>query len=340
MGFRPAPRQRALRRRGRPRCSSRATTSPPRRETPRPLRPPAIPPPPSSPHARAARSPPPSAASRAASTASSIATRSRICSRSSRRRNWCASTAPPTSSSRGSPSAGKRRRTASPSHYYLRPNLTWSDGATFDADDVRFAFEAVYDPRTTSPLRDSLLVDGQPLEVLVEAPLVVRVKFPAPYGPGLRLLDALPVLPRHRLEGFHHEGTLASAWGVATPPSELAGLGPFVLTEYRPGERMAFARNPRYWRTDDRGVRLPYVDRLTLENRARPERRAPAAAGGADRSHAERAEARRLPAAPARLRAGRRRAARSGRRPRSRRALVQPVARGACRRPAARLARK
>ncbi len=148
---------------------------------------------------------------------------------------------------------------------HLRPNLTWSDGAPFDAADVRFAFEAVYDTRTTSPLRDSLLVDGQPLEIVVESPLVVLVKFPAHYGPGLRLLDALPVLPRHRLERFHHEGTLASAWGVATPPSELAGLGPFVLTEYRPGERLAFAKNPRYWRTDGRGVRLPYVDRLTLE---------------------------------------------------------------------------
>jgi peptide/nickel transport system substrate-binding protein len=43
------------------------------------------------------------------------------------------------------------------------------------------------------------------------------------------------------------------------------GLGPFVLSQYQPGQRLVFDRNPRYWRRDDRGVQLPYLDRLTLE---------------------------------------------------------------------------
>jgi peptide/nickel transport system substrate-binding protein len=45
----------------------------------------------------------------------------------------------------------------------------------------------------------------------------------------------------------------------------MAAIGPFVLREYRPGERMVFERNPRYWRRDDRGRQLPYLERLTLE---------------------------------------------------------------------------
>ena len=45
----------------------------------------------------------------------------------------------------------------------------------------------------------------------------------------------------------------------------MTGLGPFVLTQYEPGQRLTFARNPHYWRKDAAGRQLPYLDRLTLE---------------------------------------------------------------------------
>jgi peptide/nickel transport system substrate-binding protein len=54
-------------------------------------------------------------------------------------------------------------------------------------------------------------------------------------------------------------------WTVSTPPSDITGLGPFVLTDYAPGQRLVFARNPRYWRKDARGVVLPYLDRVVIE---------------------------------------------------------------------------
>jgi peptide/nickel transport system substrate-binding protein len=38
-----------------------------------------------------------------------------------------------------------------------------------------------------------------------------------------------------------------------------------VLSEYQPAQRLVFVRNPHYWRKDERGVQLPYLDRLTLE---------------------------------------------------------------------------
>jgi peptide/nickel transport system substrate-binding protein len=86
-----------------------------------------------------------------------------------------------------------------------------------------------------------------------------------PFGPGIRLLDNLAILPRHKLEAALEAGTLAKAWDVSTAPSEIVGLGPFVLASYQPGQRLVFERNPRYWRTDGRGGRLPVLDRLTLE---------------------------------------------------------------------------
>ena len=42
-------------------------------------------------------------------------------------------------------------------------------------------------------------------------------------------------------------------------------MGPFVLESYQPGQRLVFGRNSRYWRTDEAGVQLPYLDRITLE---------------------------------------------------------------------------
>jgi len=147
----------------------------------------------------------------------------------------------------------------------LRPGVTFSDGAPFTSADVLFAFEAVYDPRVKSALATALRVGSRPLAVRALGDHEVEVAFPSPYGPGMRLLDALWILPKHKLAPALRAGTLGQAWSLTTPASEMAGLGPFVLREYRPGERMVFERNPRYWRRDALGRPLPYLDRLTLE---------------------------------------------------------------------------
>lgn len=141
----------------------------------------------------------------------------------------------------------------------------FSDGTPFTSADVVFAFEAVYDPATGSPIGDALRVGGKPLTVSAPDARTVAITFPSPFGPGLRLLDGLPILPRHRLEQALRSGTLKDAWGVTTAPAEIAGLGPFVLREYVPGQRLVFGRNTHYWRRDKDGTPLPYIDRLTLE---------------------------------------------------------------------------
>ena len=66
-------------------------------------------------------------------------------------------------------------------------------------------------------------------------------------------------------EGALKDGTFRRAWGLATPPGELVGLGPFLLKAYEPGQRLRFERNPRYWRKDANGAALPYLDRITIE---------------------------------------------------------------------------
>jgi peptide/nickel transport system substrate-binding protein len=147
----------------------------------------------------------------------------------------------------------------------LRQGVTFSDGVPFTSADVIFAFRAIYDEKTGSALGESMRVDGKPLAVSAPDPSTVVVRFPSPFGPGIRLLDNLAILPRHKLETALNAGTLAKAWDLSTPPSEIAGLGPFVLKTYQPGQRLVFERNPRYWRAGAHGGRLPLLDRLTLE---------------------------------------------------------------------------
>jgi peptide/nickel transport system substrate-binding protein len=147
----------------------------------------------------------------------------------------------------------------------LREGVRFSDGQPFTAADVEFSFAALYDERTASPLADLLRVGGRPLRVEARGERNVLITFPAPYGPGLRLLDGVPIYPKHRLQSFLDAGTLADAWGPNTPPAELAGLGPFGLERYEAGQRLVFARNPHYWRQDGNGHSYPRLDRLVAE---------------------------------------------------------------------------
>jgi peptide/nickel transport system substrate-binding protein len=145
----------------------------------------------------------------------------------------------------------------------LRQNILFSDGRPFTADDVVFSFQAAYDKDST--LRDSLMVSGAPLAVAAVDPHTVTITFPTPFAPGVRLLDNLPILPKHKLDADLKGGAFVRAWSLSASPSEIVGLGPFVLKEYVPGQRLVFDRNPRYWRKAANGTALPYLDRLTVE---------------------------------------------------------------------------
>jgi peptide/nickel transport system substrate-binding protein len=147
----------------------------------------------------------------------------------------------------------------------LRDGVQFSDGAPFTSADVLFSFAALYDPDVKSVLASGVMVQHKPLQVSAPDPRTVVVTLPAAFTPGVALLDNVPIYPKHLLESALKSKTFASAWGVTTPPASMAGLGPFVISEYVPGQRMTFARNPHYWRKDAAGTQLPYLDRLDMQ---------------------------------------------------------------------------
>jgi peptide/nickel transport system substrate-binding protein len=148
--------------------------------------------------------------------------------------------------------------------FTLRPNVRFSDGTAFTAADVLFTFQALYDARVGSPLASEMRVGGQPLQVRALDDHHVVLTFPAAFGPGLTILDSLPILPRHKLQGALDAGTFRTAWSAGANPSDMAGLGPFMLQEYVPGQRMRFVKNPNFWKQDEQGRTLPYLDEIEV----------------------------------------------------------------------------
>ncbi len=47
-------------------------------------------------------------------------------------------------------------------------------------------------------------------------------------------------------------------------PSRMAGMGPFRVKEYVPGQKVVLERNPYYWKVDQSKNRLPYLDELVF----------------------------------------------------------------------------
>jgi peptide/nickel transport system substrate-binding protein len=146
----------------------------------------------------------------------------------------------------------------------LRRGVRFSDGHPLDVDDVLFTFAVHLDSRVASPQRDLLVIHGTPVALEPVDDQTVAFLLPSPYAAAERLFDGIAILPQHLLEEAYKSGALAQAWTTATPPSRIAGLGPFRLEQYVPGERVVLARNPHYWKQDPRGRQLPYLERLTF----------------------------------------------------------------------------
>jgi peptide/nickel transport system substrate-binding protein len=142
----------------------------------------------------------------------------------------------------------------------LRDDVTFSDGVPFTSADVVFTFQVLNDRQLGSMMTSSFEIDGRPITAAADGDHRVRIVFPATFGPGLEVLDSLPILPRHALEAAYTSGRFAEAWGLATPPAEIVGLGPFVLSDYVPGQRLVFRRNPRFF-----GRPLPHLDEIELQ---------------------------------------------------------------------------
>jgi len=161
--------------------------------------------------------------------------------------------------------------------FHLRHGLQWSDGEPFTADDVIFTFnDLYYNEDVDTDTRDILqLPDGTYPEVEKTDDYTIRVSLSVPFRPILNALGGA-IMPEHVLADCVHKlnpdvpvGQFNSTWTLDTDPSELVGMGPFIVENYFAGQGVTMRRNPYYYHIDPNGVQLPYLDRyviLTVEN--------------------------------------------------------------------------
>ncbi|HEX8463767.1 MAG TPA: ABC transporter substrate-binding protein [Abditibacterium sp.] len=157
--------------------------------------------------------------------------------------------------------------------FQLKPGLKWSDGAPITADDVIFTLDVIYDPKVQTNFAESMKVDvpdGKggfkrvPLTYKKTGPLSVEFKFPVQYAPARDMLS-FAIAPRHKLFKFWNQGQPKStafnpAYGPNADVKDLVSSGAWILTQYVPGQRLVYARNPNYWKKDEQGRPLPYLD--------------------------------------------------------------------------------
>jgi peptide/nickel transport system substrate-binding protein len=152
--------------------------------------------------------------------------------------------------------------------FHLRHDVHWSDGEPFTADDVIFTFDAIFDSRYTNRYSQQYVIGGKRIEYKKIDDYTVQFQTAEIYAPFLNDIGFAAILPKHKLKPFFDDGSLQKQWSVDTAsnhPADIVGTGPYVLESFETGERMVFRRNPNYWRQDQAGTRLPYIDKVIMK---------------------------------------------------------------------------
>jgi peptide/nickel transport system substrate-binding protein len=165
--------------------------------------------------------------------------------------------------------------------FHLRKGLKWSDGVPFTTADILFWWEdmAMNDDFADEPkpwwgfidgsFKTSLVViDEYTFKFVFESP---NWNIPATLAQGYWNYEPM-MRPKHYLSQFHPKYNpdlkdyseltkRLNYWQVPGYPT----LQAWVLTEYEPGVRSVFERNPYYWKVDTAGNQLPYIDSFVSE---------------------------------------------------------------------------
>lgn len=148
----------------------------------------------------------------------------------------------------------------------LRHGLKWSDGKPITSDDVFFTWNTiVFGGFGNTSTRDAMYIGDKLPKIEKIDKYTVKFTTPVPFSPFLRQLS-VPIAPKHILEPVTKQGQKAFAafWGSNTKPSDFVTSGAFKLKEYVPAQRIVYERNPNYYMIDEKGQKLPYLDKYII----------------------------------------------------------------------------
>ena len=131
--------------------------------------------------------------------------------------------------------------------FKLRSGISFSDGTPFSADDVAYTVQQLMDPALHSATGDAFRSGPGKVETKLISPTEISITFPAPVAGLDRQFDQVAILSAH------------------SPKKEMAVLGAFMVADYKAGATVLLKRNPNYWKTDEQGRKLPYLDSIQLD---------------------------------------------------------------------------
>lgn len=131
--------------------------------------------------------------------------------------------------------------------FHLRKGVYFSDGTAFSSEDVAYTMRLLRDPQTHSPTGDAFGSGAGSATISTPSANTVAITFPAPIAGLERLFDQVAILSAH------------------SPKREMAVLGAFYVSDYKPGSYVLLRKNPNYWKHDAQGHSLPYVDSVRLD---------------------------------------------------------------------------
>jgi peptide/nickel transport system substrate-binding protein len=182
---------------------------------------------------------------------------------------------------------------------HLIEGAKWSDGDPFDSEDIMFYWEdAVLDPNVSpvNPAPPEMFGEGTKLEALDAYTIKWTFKEvrPTQYLYAMAYGTFCPG-PSHILKAQHPKYNPDNTYDEfknAFPPEYLnmPVMGAWVPVEYRPDDIIVMRRNPYYWKVDEAGNQLPYLNELQYRLSTWADRDVQAVAGSGDFSNLEQAE--------------------------------------------------
>jgi ABC-type transport system substrate-binding protein len=146
--------------------------------------------------------------------------------------------------------------------FTLDPNLMWSDDTPLTADDYVATFRYGADPKHAWDFTwffggviknwDDVVAGKQPLDALgVKAvephTLQIETQQPAPFLPAMMIFS----------QGLQKKALESKGGLYNSDPATSVSAGPFVLKEWRKGDRVVFEANPKY-----KGTNKPIVQKI------------------------------------------------------------------------------
>lgn len=147
--------------------------------------------------------------------------------------------------------------------FQLPEGILFHNGKEMTSRDVKFTYDRLRDPEvgaTTVGLYSN----------------IIDITTPDDYTVVFELEN---INPTFLLDLYPHQSMILDADNPDFN-TNYNGIGAFIVDEYIPEDRITFKRNPNYWRFDDEGNALPYLERVEMLIIQDPANRMEAMRGG------------------------------------------------------------